>query len=203
MNNVNGGLTPADSVSETHDFHDFHALDGGDGFTAPANAPGQAVSRMSKAELDAWIVAQEAPPAWLDLYDELLAEGRWDWRKCLYVAWSCLPTRLRWPGTVAELADLMGLRNTATIRHWRRNDETIEKAIRDNRVHLVHDHVGDLLQASIDCAVTDGPQGHQDRKMLLEVAGIYRPPKQSDQAVVAGIVIYLPDNGREDSSDSG
>lgn len=172
MNEDVGGLAPADSVSETHD---FHALEG---FTAPPNAPGQEISRMSKAELDAWLVQQAQPPAWLNLYDELLADGKWDWRKCLYVAWSCLPARLRWPATVAELADLMGLKNTATIRHWRRNDRTIEQEIRERRVGLVHDHVGELLQAAIDCAVGDGPQGHQDRKMLLEVAGIYRPQKQ-------------------------
>ena len=203
MSRSGGGLAPADSVSETHD---FHALSEGDGFTVSANVPGQAVSRMSKAELDAWIVGQESPPAWLNLYDELLADGKWDWRKCLYVAWSCLPTRLRWPGTVAELADLMGLKNTATIRHWRRNDQTIEQEIRERRVGLVHDHVGELLQAAIDCAVGDGKDGHQDRKMLLEVAGIYRPPKQQVESTsndaLRIVVSYEDTPGEHDPADA-
>lgn len=37
-------------------------------------------------------------------------------------------------------------------------------------------HIGDILQASVKFAKSD-KGGHQDRKMLLEMAGVYVPPK--------------------------
>lgn len=172
MNTKNVGLTPDDIAKKgTHDFH---------GFTAAEAAPGQAASMASKRTLDGWVSEQKEKPGWLALYQELLAEqgtkatsDRWDWRKCLYVAWRCVPARARWPATLDELASFMGLRNTATIRHWRLKDGSIEERIKTLRVQLVDEHVSDLLQAALDCALGD-EKGHQDRKMLLEIAGVYR-----------------------------
>lgn len=179
MDTEPAGLSPDDaSPNETHDFH---------GFTAPPTAPGQGDSIASKAALDAWVDAQAKETetgraVWLPLYQELIDEQadkpkteRWDWRKCLYVAWRCAPATLRWPVTVDELARFLGLRNTATIRHWRQKDPTIEQRIADLRVYLVDRHVSDLLFASIDCALHQAEKGHQDRKMLLEIAGVYKP----------------------------
>ncbi|MBK8772688.1 MAG: hypothetical protein IPM06_19985 [Rhizobiales bacterium] len=172
---MNVAIEPDVPEEETHDFHAFA------GFTAPGGAPGQDVSHARKRDLDGWLAAHANPPAWLALYDDLLfeqsdrpKEERWDWRKCLYVAWRCLPAKLRWPANLAELASFMGLTNTATIRHWKIKDPTIERRIADLRVRLVDEHVSDLLQAAVDCGIGDGYQGHQDRKMLLEIAGIYR-----------------------------
>ena len=177
---------------ETHDFHAF------EGFTAPDGAPGQDVSHTHKRGLDAWLGTQKEQPAWQALYDDLLQEQndrpkeeRWDWRKCLYVAWRCLPARLRWPANLAELASFMGLTNTATIRHWKIKDPAIEKRIADLRVRLVDEHVSDLLQAAVDCGIGDGPQGHQDRKMLLEIAGIYRNKQE-----IAGEINVSSDDER-------
>lgn len=179
MNTQTVGLSPDDAApNETHDFH---------GFTAPPDAPGQAASVASKTALDAWAEeqAKETEPGravWMPLYQELLDEqtgkpqsARWDWRKCLYVAWRCAPATLRWPLTVDELARFMGLRNTATIRHWRLKDPTIEQRIADLRVYLVDRHVSDLLFASLDCALHQAEKGFQDRKMLLEIANVYKP----------------------------
>lgn len=186
-------------MNETHDFH---------GFTAPSGAPGQAASLASKAALDGWIAGQGgAKPIWLALYQEVMAEQgakaveeRWDWRKCLYVAWRCAPAKTRWPQTLDELASFMGLRNTATIRHWRLKDARIEERIKTLRVQLVDEHVSDLINASLNCALNDAEKGHQDRKMLLEIAGVYKPKAQADVSVTntdPGVLIYLPDNGRE------
>ncbi len=164
---------PPESQKETHDFH---------GFTAPDNAPGQVESVAAKSDLDQWIAERiEAKPVWMALYLELMdeqgskpAKERWDWRKCLYVAWRCAPSTLRWPTTLEELAAFMGLRNTATIRHWRLKDPNLEQTIASLRVRLVDQHVSDLLQASINCALNDAEKGFSDRKLLLEIAGVYK-----------------------------
>jgi len=173
MNIDTVGLPPDDAApNETHDFH---------GFTASADAPGQAVSIASKAAFDGWVGEQKEKPSWLALYQEVFAEQgakpageRWDWRKCLYVAWRCAPAKTRWPAKLDELASFMGLRNTATIRHWRTKDTSIEERIKTGRVQLVDDHVTDLLEAAVNCALNDAEKGHQDRKMLLEIAGVYK-----------------------------
>lgn len=150
------------------------------GFTAPENAPGQAFSRVRKAEIDGLLVGGEAP-AWADQYYALLEaqadreEGqRWDWRKCLLVAWLALPATKRWPKTRQEFADFLGV-NVRTMRQWTLDDAALLSAVRDLRVALVGAQVSELLQAAIDCALEDGPAGHQDRKMLLEIADVYRP----------------------------
>jgi hypothetical protein len=151
-----------------------------DGFTAPANAPGQDVSRACKEALDGWLRQQEALPAWHSVYENLLAERtetkrpRWDWRKALFIAWSCLPNSKRSPKTLAELADMMGLGDTATIRHWRAKDPEIDKRIQELPAQLVTTHVADILDASLLTALNGEEKGFQDRKLLLEIAGVYK-----------------------------
>jgi hypothetical protein len=162
---------------ETHDFHAF------EGFTAPPTLPGQDVSRERKAILDAWLRTLPEPPAWQSLYEDLLAERtadrktrpRWDWRKALYIAWSCVPRSQRWPKSLAGLADLMGLTDTATIRHWRQKDFEIDRRIRELPAQLVSNHVADILDAALFTALRQDEKGFQDRKLLLEIANVYKP----------------------------
>ena len=84
-----------------------------EGFTASPNVPGQEQSHESKAGLEAWLAEQEAVPAWLGMYRDLLAERtetkrpRWDWRKALYIAWSATPRNNRWPKNHNELASFL------------------------------------------------------------------------------------------------
>jgi hypothetical protein len=157
------------------------------GFTAPASAPGQAESHAAKAALDAWLATLEVVPAWHSLYADLLLElkpgkrrvspnnMRWDWRKALFIAWSCLPARKRSPATLKELADLMGLTDPSTIRHWRAKDPEIDERIRALPVQLVTEHIADLLDAALAVALEREEKGFQDRKLLLEMAGAYKP----------------------------
>ncbi len=161
--------------SETHDFHAF------EGFTAPPAAPGQDVSRERKALIDAWLLTLMEPPAWHALYEDLLAERtetrrpRWDWRKALYIAWSCVPRSQRHPKNLAGLADMMGLTDTATIRHWRQKDTEIDQRIRELPAQLVANHVADILDASLFSALRLDEKGFQDRRLLLEIANVYKP----------------------------
>jgi hypothetical protein len=161
--------------SETHDFHAF------EGFTAPPAAPGQDLSRERKAALDVWLRTLPQPPDWQVLYDDLLAERtdkgrpRWDWRKALFIAWSCAPSSKRYPKKLAGLADMMGLTDTATIRHWRQKDPEIDRRIRELPAQLVANHVTDILDAALFSALRLDEKGFQDRKLLLEIANVYKP----------------------------
>lgn len=164
------------------------------GFTAPGNAPGQAVSRASKERLEGLLAARLAPPdpawaeasaepvAWEALYRDLLEERtpdgklRWDWRKALYIAWSCVPTGQRWPKYEYELAtDFLGLTNTRTIREWKLKDPEIEERIAAGPKRLLLGHVADVLEALVLVATQADARAHQDRKLFLEMTGQYKP----------------------------
>lgn len=156
------------------------------GFTAPAAVPGQGVSRVKKSELDRFLDGHPEPPRWGDHYRQLLAEQaerpadeRWDWRKCLWVAWMALPKKHRWPENKSALADFMGV-TPRSMRAWAEKDPLMVERVRDLRVAMVDEHVADVIEAAVTCATEDGPQGHQDRKMLLEIANIYRPKVRSE-----------------------
>lgn len=152
------------------------------GFTAPFNAPGQAESRASKRSLDGWIEEQSTKPAWYSLYHDLMAEkdeagkARWDWRKALYIAWASLPARMREPRTQEELAiNYLGLTNDRTIRDWKAKDTGIEERIADGPKRMLLDRIADIMDASIQVATDPIPQATPERRMLLEIAGIYKP----------------------------
>lgn len=171
------------------------------GFTAPENAPGQAESRASRERLEAlldarrarpepqWAEATEEPVAWEAMYRDLLEErvevkregkpsrwvARWDWRKALYIAWSCVPSKKRWPRFEIELIEVLGLTNTATIRRWKLADPEIEKRIEAGPKKLLGDHIADVMQALVTVAIDPTPQAHQDRKLFLELTGQYNP----------------------------
>jgi hypothetical protein len=151
------------------------------GFTAPPNAPGQAISHASKASLDDWLGEQREQPTWRALYDQLLQERteqgrpRWDWRKALYIAWRCVPPALREPRYESELATLLGLTNTRTIRQWREKDPEIDERIAALPRELLMDHVSAVMSALVTVASSPAPQAHPDRKLFLEMVGEYKP----------------------------
>lgn len=164
------------------------------GFTAPGNAPGQAESRASKERLESLLAARRARPeptfaeatpepvAWEALYRDLLEERtpdgklRWDWRKALYIAWSCVPTAQRWPKYEYELAsDFLGLTNTRTIREWKLKDPEMDDRIAAGPKRLLLGHVADVLEALVLVAKTADAKAHQDRKLFLELTGQYKP----------------------------
>ncbi len=156
------------------------------GFTRDANVPGQEKSRESKSKLDLWLEKQDPKPAWVRAYQELVSERsekntpRWDWRKALYIAWACLPRSKRNPATEQDLVDLLGLANTATIRKWKANDPEINQRIQEMPRLMVLDAVGDVMEALVHVAKTQNPQAHPDRKLFLEIAGVYVPRSKQE-----------------------
>lgn len=161
------------------------------GFTAPESAPGQAESRAGKLRLEALLATMAEPPAWRMIYEDLMRErvdildaqgkasgrtrARWDWRKALYIAWSCVPREKRWPKFERELAGLLGLSNTSTIRHWREKDPEIDEFIRRLPQQMLLEHVTDVFDALVFVAKTPDPKAFQDRRLFLKMTGNYQP----------------------------
>ncbi len=153
------------------------------GFTAPANAPGQAESRVGKAVLDAHLATLPERPAWATIYEDLMAEQvetdgklhhRWDWRKSLYIAWSVVPRGERFPRTEQELAQLMRLSSTRVFRAWKEKDPEIAERIARLPKKMLTSHIADVYNALVAVAATPVPAAHQDRKMFLEMVGEYQ-----------------------------
>lgn len=107
-----------------------------------------------------------------------------DWRKAAYEAWSSLPASLRQPRTLTEFADRIGLRNTATIRHWRRNDPGLETRFKERLTERLLAYAPDVMMALVAVAADVDPKAHQDRKLFLEMTGLYKP-KQTIEATGA------------------
>lgn len=163
-------------------------LEGGNtefaGFTAPANAPGQAESRAGKSALDIYLTGLTEKPTWTTIYEDLMAEQfedqagklrhRWDWRKALYIAWSVVPRSERQPKTEQELAQLMRLASTRVFRAWKAKDPEIEERIARLPRQMLTGHTADVYQALVDVAKQPVPAAHQDRKLFLELVGDYQ-----------------------------
>lgn len=131
-----------------------------------------------------------------------------DWRKAAYEAWSSLPATLRRPKTITELADQLGLRNTATIRHWRAKDPQIETRFKARLTRRLLEYAPDVMMALTAVASDPDPKAHQDRKLFLEMTGLYKPRQATELTGADGeplgpqVVVYMPDNGRDDGRDS-
>ena len=165
---------------------------GGRGLTASPALPGQAESKASKAALGAWLSERQragsAPPPWLELYDDLLDEKgedgkqRWDWRKALFIAWSCVPRGQREPKTIQELANMLGVR-PSTVRKWRLHDPEIVDRISAAPRRMLLEHVADVYAALVEVATQADPRAFQDRRLFLEMTGDYSPKAKLEAEV--------------------
>ena len=99
------------------------------------------------------------------------------WRLAAYAVWYSTPKDLRPVQFQNELARLLGMADDENFRKWRKqygdlfDDEAVKRSIKE----LIVEHIPGVIIASINCATKDGYQGHQDRKMLAEIAGVYKP----------------------------
>lgn len=183
------------------------------GFTAPAAVPGQAESRRGKTQLDVYLALSAEPPEWKALYEKLLDERierdgiviapRWDWRKALYIAWSVVPKAKRVPATEGELATLLNLKNTRTIRQWKQRFPEIEQRIAELPKQLLMTHLSEVYDTLVTVATMPIPAAHPDRRLYLELVGEYQPKAALtgvDDGPVRIVVEYA--NGKRPASDA-
>lgn len=127
-------------------------------------------------------------------------------RLAAYAVWYNTPKDLRPVRFQKELATLLGMADDEKFRKWRAQypDLFSEEFVTSSIKELIMENMPDVIMASINCATKGGSQGYQDRRMLAEIASVYKPRAQADVSVTnsdASVMIYLPDNGRtgEDS----
>lgn len=105
-----------------------------------------------------------------------LRAEKWDWRKAAYIAWASSPVLDRWPESQETLAvQVLGLRSDRTIRKWREKDPTIDERVAKMQIEPLLKHRRDVIDALVHVASMPDPKAHPDRRMLLEIIGVYKP----------------------------
>lgn len=140
-------------------------------FPASENVPGQAQSRTAYQRFKRDYL-DNAP--WADAYLALRSDG-WNWRQAAYIAWASIPSNRRLPKTQKELAHILGINNTRTIRKWRERYPEIDQLIEDATMAILGDALGDVISAWVDVAKQPDPSAHRDRITYLEHMKIYQP----------------------------
>lgn len=135
---------------------------------------------------------------WLDMLhviEENEPRPGYAWALAALAVWHAMPKRLRLPRTEIEFGRLLGY-DARVLRRWRtRHPELFAHGAEQSAFNrLLRDVLPEVLDASVTCAVNDGAQGHQDRKLLLEMAGVYRA--KAAPVVTSAVNVYIPDNQR-------
>jgi hypothetical protein len=115
---------------------------------------------------------------WGDGYLSLLEEG-WYWRDAAYIAWKAIPKEIRQPKTEEDLGNILGI-SAAGMRRRRQKNPAIEVRAAKLVAGRIYDHIGDVIQALIDSASDANYKAHPDRKLYLEMAGVYTPRQAID-----------------------
>jgi hypothetical protein len=136
-----------------------------------------------------------------------LIEQGWDWRKALYIAWAQLPLAVRWPTTQEELAVLMGLRSSRTIRKWREKnpgiDLLVKRAMGARAARRVSELTANILSKTYQVGMSEDYKGHRDRRLWLEADGLLKQEMDINltSAISSDEMAALQDKARQDVAD--
>lgn len=148
-------------------------------------------ARISAESRQAFEILDANEVSWADEYFALRAEG-WPWRVACYIAWASTPRQGRWPETLAGLASVLGLKSTRSIRRWREKNPEIDARVATLVARPLLEARADVLEALVDVATTPEAKCHPDRKLFLEMTGLYTP-RQTTDINVARAGIFLPE----------
>lgn len=130
-----------------------------------------ALSALRVKEAD----GKEATPRWMDLFKRL-NDGGWPWRVAVYIAWAAQPKKYRWPETQDKLASqCLGLSSDRAISTWRKKNPSIDNTVGVLQGASIFAALPDAYDAMISVATDADYKGHQDRKLMFEMAGVYTP----------------------------
>jgi len=117
--------------------------------------------------------------SWGDQFAALIGEG-WPWRKAAYIAWAALPATYRQPATLADFASIIGLKTTTAIRTWRTKNAAIDAAVAKLAMGALLESAPDVVAALTTSASDPSYKHAPDRKVYLEIAGIYTPKSKHE-----------------------
>lgn len=83
--------------------------------------------------------------------------------------------------SVTEVCRIAGVSRETYYRLYR--DERFVELVKDTSINLVKDKIGDVVNATYKYAL--GEKGHQDRKMLLTMSGLYA---EKSETKVEGVI---------------
>ena len=163
----------------------------------PAWAEDKSVQDFShEAEYQAFLLALDGVP-WAEDFADLLLRRGYTWRKSAYVAWASQPRHLRLPKTQGEFGALIGVSGHRITEF--KSDKILGAEIIKFRKSVLLDSVPDVIDALVTSASDAGYKHHNDRKLLLEMAGEYQPrmnvgvgAMQMDEAEMEGVMDALP-----------
>lgn len=117
-----------------------------------------------------------------DITEKGLASSQNRFRLAGYVVWWHTPKNLRVPKFQNDLANQMGMADDDLFRKWRKEyKELFDQSAAETSVkQLILEALPDVVQASINCAINGGVQGFQDRKLVLEIAEVYKPKSSQE-----------------------
>ncbi len=140
---------------------------------------------------------REVAPRWMELYKRLV-DGGWKWRVAVYIAWAAQPKKYRWPETQDELATkCLGLTSDRAIATWRKKNSSIDETISVLQGAIIFDALPDAMNAMVEVASEADYKGHQDRKLMFEMAGIYTPSSKITAEMAKKIINSSPDDLEE------
>lgn len=144
---------------------------------------------------------REITPRWMDLYQRLVEAG-WKWRVAVYIAWAAQPKKYRQPETQDQLAtQCLGLTSDRAIATWRKKNPSIDETISMLQGSIIFDGLPDALNAMVEVAQDANYKGHQDRKLMFEMAGIYTPSSKITAEMAKKLVNANPDDFEEQSDE--
>lgn len=112
---------------------------------------------------------------WFGDYVRLLEQG-WPWRVAAYIAWAASPKKDRWPKSLAELAsEVLGLKSSRVIHTWREKYPSINTVVAVMQAMPLLEHKRDVIEALVAMASDPDYKTFNDRKLFLEMAGLYTP----------------------------
>lgn len=135
--------------------------------------PGDSYSESSAQPAESTAQAKDqalAEFSWYPTYQAI--KERFEWRKAAYIAWSASPKKGRQPALEDEMARLLGYTAARTFRKWKKENPDIDAAIREMKLAPLEEHLADVITAWVDSALIVGRDGHADRKLFLERAGL-------------------------------
>lgn len=112
-------------------------------------------------------------------YEQLRDEG-WDYVSAGFIAWKSLPKKARYPKSIKKLANLLGVSADAIKKRRQKNpliDERANKALLTGSLLPRADKV---IEALVGSASRADYHNHADRKLFLEMVGLYTPKQAID-----------------------